>query len=81
MAEKWPNFFEVYESHENLDYIAEIDSSIYVLMNSSFLWQESWLTSFWERIMCAAECFRQRPNFLVDLAEIICQELATLVKS
>jgi hypothetical protein len=28
--------------------------------------------------MCAAEFFRQRPNFSVDLAEIICQKLATL---
>jgi hypothetical protein len=28
--------------------------------------------------MCAAELFRQRPNFSVDLAEIICQKLATL---
>jgi hypothetical protein len=29
--------------------------------------------------MCAAYIFGQRPNFLVDLAEIICQKLATLV--
>jgi hypothetical protein len=28
--------------------------------------------------MCAAEFFHQRPNFSVDLAEIICQKLATL---
>jgi hypothetical protein len=28
--------------------------------------------------MYAAEFFRQRPNFSVDLAEIICQKLATL---
>jgi hypothetical protein len=31
-----------------------------------------------EKLMCAAEFFRQRPNFLVDLAEIIFQKLATL---
>jgi hypothetical protein len=31
--------------------------------------------------MCAAEFFRQRPNFLVDLAEIIFQELATLARN
>jgi hypothetical protein len=28
--------------------------------------------------MCADEFFPQRPNFLVGLAEIFCQELATL---
>jgi hypothetical protein len=28
--------------------------------------------------VCAAELLRQRPNFLVDFAEIICQKLATL---
>jgi hypothetical protein len=28
--------------------------------------------------MCAVELFRQRPNFSLDLAEIICQKLATL---
>jgi hypothetical protein len=31
-----------------------------------------------KKIMCAAEFFRQRPKFSPDLAEIICQELATL---
>jgi hypothetical protein len=31
--------------------------------------------------MCAAEFFLQRPNFSEDLAENICQELATLVSS
>jgi hypothetical protein len=29
--------------------------------------------------MCAAELFHQRSNFSVDLAEIICLKLATLV--
>jgi hypothetical protein len=29
--------------------------------------------------MCAAEFFRQRRNFLVDLAENIFQELATMI--
>jgi hypothetical protein len=29
--------------------------------------------------MCAAEFFLQRPNFYEDLAENICQELATLI--
>jgi hypothetical protein len=28
--------------------------------------------------MCAAEFFRQRPNFLADLAEFFYQKLATL---
>jgi hypothetical protein len=31
--------------------------------------------------MCAAELFSQGPNFSVDLAEIICKKLATLVVS
>jgi hypothetical protein len=31
-----------------------------------------------KKIMCAAEILRQRPNFSADLAEIICQKLATL---
>jgi hypothetical protein len=31
--------------------------------------------------MCAAEFFRQRPNFSLDFAEIICWELATLLDS
>jgi hypothetical protein len=29
--------------------------------------------------MCTAKFSHQRPNFSVDLAEIICQELATLI--
>jgi hypothetical protein len=29
------------------------------------------------RQLCAAELFRQRPNFSLDLAEIICKKLAT----
>jgi hypothetical protein len=32
-----------------------------------------------ERKTCAAEFFLQRPNFSEDLAENICQELATLL--
>jgi hypothetical protein len=31
-------------------------------------------------ILCAAEFSRQRPNFSVELAEILCQKLATLLK-
>jgi hypothetical protein len=31
-------------------------------------------------ILLGAELFRQRPNFLVDLAETFCLELATLKK-
>jgi hypothetical protein len=34
--------------------------------------------SICEKILKGAEFFRQRPNFLADLAEKFCQELATL---
>jgi hypothetical protein len=34
--------------------------------------------SLYETILWGAELFRQRPNFLIDLTEKFCQELATL---
>jgi hypothetical protein len=37
--------------------------------------------SLHEYILWGAEFFRQRPNFLVDLAEKFCQELVTLVRA
>jgi hypothetical protein len=47
-------------------------------MNSTFLWKKPLYNSLYERIICVAEFFSQRPNFLVDLVENIRQELATL---
>jgi hypothetical protein len=42
--------------------------------------QKSLSNNLYERLIDAAEIFRQRLTFFADLAEIICLELATLVK-
>jgi hypothetical protein len=81
MAEKWPNFVEMCSSHKNLDYLQNYTclSTDVLKFLATNLPQKCLKKSFSEKIMCAGDLFRQRPNFSVDLAEIIFQKLATLL--
>jgi hypothetical protein len=45
------------------------------MMDSPFLF---FYVSLYEKVMGAVKFFRQWPKFSVDVAEIVCQELATL---
>jgi hypothetical protein len=81
MAETWPNLFWSVLLTKKPSFWAEINylTHLWIQLFCNFLARSLWKNSLYGRILYAAEFFRKRPNFLVDLAENICQELATLL--
>jgi hypothetical protein len=80
---KWVELFVVWFCTKTLLFSTEI--GYFLMLNSTFLYHFAlWIientsnVSLYENILWGAEFFRQRPKFLVDLAEKFCQELATL---
>jgi hypothetical protein len=75
MVEKCLNFLEVC-SHKSLHFW---QNRLYEFIFITILRQKSLKNRLYERITCAVEFCHVRPNFSVNLAEIVWQASATLI--